>query len=79
MNLSLNEFVTMLVAASFALVAGASLVSRFLHLRAEKRLVRMRTVCRLCGSRFISDQSGRITHCPACDKPNLRRGNGRLG
>jgi hypothetical protein len=79
MNLSLNEFVSMLVLGSFALVAGASLGSRFLHLRAEKRLVRRRTVCRLCGNRFISDQSGITNHCPSCDKPNLRRGNGRLG
>ena len=79
MNLSLNDFVTGVLSASLLLVASVSLVSRFLHMRAEKRLVRMRTVCRLCGNSFISDDSGKIRQCPFCDTPNLRRGNGRLG
>lgn len=79
MDLSLNEFVTAVLAASLALVAGVSLLSRLLHLRAENRLVRMRTVCRLCGNNFLADHSGKLCQCPSCDKPNLRRGNGRLG
>ncbi len=79
MILSLNDFVTGVLSASLLLVAGISLVSRFLHMRAERRLVRMRTVCRLCGNSFLSDYSGKICQCPSCDKPNLRRGNGRLG
>jgi predicted Zn-ribbon and HTH transcriptional regulator len=79
MSLSLNELVTLVVTASLLLVAFASVVSRYLHLRAENRLVRMRTLCRICGHSFISDQSGKLCHCPLCDKPNLRRRNGRLG
>lgn len=79
MNLSLNELVALVVFVTLILVTGVSMFSRFLHLRAEKRLVRMRTVCRICGNSFISDHSGKSCQCPSCDKPNLRRGNGRLG
>lgn len=79
MNLSLNEFVTGVLSVSLVLVAGLSFLSRYLHMRAEKRLVRMRIICRLCGNSFVSDQSGKLCQCPSCGKPNLRRGNGRLG
>ena len=79
MNLSLNDFVTGLLAASLVLVAGISFLSRYLHMRAEKRLVRMRVICRLCGNSFVSEHSGKICQCPSCGKPNLRRRNGRLG
>ena len=79
MSLSLNEFVTMVVFATLILVVCASMFSRFLHVRSEKRLVRMRAVCRICGSSFITEHSGIICQCPACDKQNLRRGTGRLG
>jgi len=79
MNMSLNELVTMVLFATLILVACASMFSRFLHVRSEKRLVRMRAVCRICGSSFITTHSGIICQCPACDKQNLRRRNGRLG
>ena len=79
MSLTLSEFVTILVAASLLLVAVASLVSRYLHLRAEKRLVRIRAVCRICGCSFIADGDANFFYCVACNKPNLRRRNGRLG
>jgi hypothetical protein len=79
MNLSLNEFVTGVLSVSLVLVAGLSFLSRYLNMRAEKRLVRMKIICRLCGSSFVSDQSGKLCQCPSCGKPNLRRGNGRLG
>jgi predicted Zn-ribbon and HTH transcriptional regulator len=79
MNLSLNDFVTGVLAASLVLVAGISFLSRYLHMRAERRLVRMRIICRLCGNSFVSEHSEKICQCPSCGKPNLRRGNGRLG
>ena len=79
MELSLNELVTAVLMGSVSLVAFFSVASRFLHARAERRLVRMKTVCRLCGHVFISPESGKITDCTACGKPNLRRRNGRLG
>lgn len=79
MTLNLNEFVLAVVFGSFILVAGFSMLSRFLHLRAEARLVRLRTVCRMCGNAFISDHSGKLCQCPSCEKPNFRRGNGKLG
>jgi Zn finger protein HypA/HybF involved in hydrogenase expression len=61
------------------LVAGISFLSRYLHMRAERRLVRMRIICRLCRNSFVSEHSEKICRCPSCGKPNLRRGNGRLG
>jgi predicted Zn-ribbon and HTH transcriptional regulator len=79
MNLSLNDFVTGVLAASLVLVAGISFLSRYLHMRAEKRLVGMRIICRLCGNSFVSEHSEKICQCPSCGKPNLRSGNGKLG
>lgn len=79
MNLSLNVFVTGVLAASLVLVAGISFISRYLHIRAEKRLVRMRIICRICGNSFVSEHSGKICQCPSCGKPNLRCRNGKLG
>ena len=79
MSLTLSEFVTMLVASSLLLVSVASLASRYLHVRAEKRLVHIRAVCRICGCSFIADNNVDYFYCFACNKPNLRRRNGRLG
>lgn len=79
MSLNLNEFVFVVLFGSMLLAAGVSVLSRFLHHRAENRLVRTRIVCRICGNIFVSERSGNFCHCPACDKPNLHRGNGKLG
>jgi predicted Zn-ribbon and HTH transcriptional regulator len=79
MELSLNDFVVIIVAGSMLVVAGVSVVSRFLHHRAEARLVGERTVCRLCGHISATDHSGKLSHCKSCGKPNLSRGNGKLG
>jgi predicted Zn-ribbon and HTH transcriptional regulator len=79
MTLNLNEFVLAVVFGSLILVAVVSVISRFLHLRAELRLARSRMVCRICGSVFVSEHSGKLCQCPSCDKPNFRRGNGKLG
>lgn len=79
MELNLNELVTAVLMGSVSLVAFFSVTSRFLHARSERRLVRMKTVCRLCGHVFISPNSGKVTECTACGKPNLLRHNGRLG
>jgi len=79
MSLNLNEFVLVVLSLSLLVAAGVSVLSRFLHLRAESRLVRARTVCRICGSVYVSEHTGNPCHCPSCGKPNLRRGNGKLG
>lgn len=79
MKLSLEEMVTAVIFGSFLLVIAMSLVSRMLHRRAEIRLERTRSVCRLCGHLFIEPNAGRISHCPSCDALNFDKGNGRLG
>lgn len=79
MDLNLNEFVLVVLAGSLLLTAAVSVLSRLLHVKAESRLSRARAVCRICGHVFVFPHSVKISRCPACDKPNLRRGNGRLG
>lgn len=79
MELSLNEFVAAVVWACICLVALFSIVSRFLHARAERRLVGTRVICRICGNVFVSPHSGKLTECTACGKPNLHKHNGMLG
>lgn len=79
MELSLNELVAAVLMGSVSLVAFFSVTSRFLHARAERRIVRMKAVCRLCGNVFIPSESGKFADCTACGKPNLQRRNGRLG
>lgn len=79
MSLGLNEFVLVVVFGSLLLVAGASALSRFLHFRAENRLMGARAICRICGNVFVAEHSGKVCDCPTCGKPNLRRRNGKLG
>lgn len=79
MELALNEFVAAVVWASVLLVAFMSVVSRFLHERAERRITGSRIACRLCGRVFISTDSGKFAHCTSCGHPNLSRRNGNLG
>lgn len=79
MDLTLNELVTGVVFGSILMVAGISFISRFQHWKTERRLERMRTVCRLCGHVFISGHEGNLIHCEGCDALNRREGNGKLG
>lgn len=79
MDLTLNDFVLGVIFGSLALVAGFSFLSRFLHWRTERRLERLRTVCRLCGHVFASGHEGNLSHCEICDALNRRDHNGKLG
>ena len=79
MELSLNEFVLLIIFGSLIVVAFASAISRFLHHRREFRVVSVRITCRLCGNVFISAHSGKLCHCSSCDALNLHKGNGKLG
>ncbi len=79
MELTLNEMVLGVIFASLVFIGGISVVSRTLHWKAERRLDRMRTVCRLCGHVFISGHEGNLNHCDVCDALNRRKGNGKLG
>ena len=48
MELTLADFVLIVLSASFAMVVLFTLVSRTLHARAESRSLAHRVVCRLC-------------------------------
>ena len=79
MKLSLNEMVTGVVMGSILLIVVMSFISRMLHQRAEKRIAKVRCVCRLCGNVFPERNAAELSHCPACNALNLIKGNGKLG
>ncbi|QTN30878.1 hypothetical protein HZ994_00565 [Akkermansiaceae bacterium] len=79
MELGLSDFVVAVLWGALLLVGFFSVVSRFLHGRAERRLAATRTVCRLCGHVFATSHSGGVAECKSCGKPNLHRHNGSLG
>lgn len=79
MDLTLDEAVTIIICGSFFAVAGMTVLSRLRHRAAELRMIRSRSVCRLCGHVYLAEHSGKLTHCPDCDCLNLRVRNGHLG
>lgn len=79
MSLGLDEAVTAVICGSLFAVACLTVLSRLRHRAAELRMIRTRSVCRLCGHVFRAEHSGKLTHCPECDCLNLRNSNGHLG
>lgn len=79
MDLSLDGLVTLVVFGSLGVVVFVTLVSRFLHKKAEAALVRQRRTCRLCGHIYLSSNASKVEHCVSCDALNLQRKNGKLG
>lgn len=73
MELTLPEFsLAVLLCSGFAVLA-ISLVSRWLHARAEARSLRDRVICRLCLHAFTDEQHiprGRVIECPNCGAAN---------
>ena len=79
MDLSLNEFVTGIVAGAFLLVASFTAISRIVRARGERQSLDRRIVCRLCLHAFEDNGHGRIVECPACHTTTLRAGARPLG
>lgn len=79
MELTLNDFVLGVLAATLVAVALIGMVSRFFHWKNERNLKRMVTVCRLCGHVFMNRENVDPVECPACHAMNRRNGNGKLG
>ncbi|MES2983173.1 MAG: hypothetical protein V4727_12745 [Verrucomicrobiota bacterium] len=79
MDLTLNDFVLGVLFATLIAVLVIGTFSRFLHLKNERKLKRLVTVCRLCGHVFLNRDSAELVHCDACHAVNRRKGNGKLG
>jgi hypothetical protein len=66
MELSLAEFVLLLLLGSFGLVLLSALLSRYFHARTERRALVRRVICRLCLHAFEDSSRDRIVACPVC-------------
>jgi len=79
MDLTIAEFVFLILFSSCVLVLGCSVISRRLHANAEKRSIARRIVCRLCLHAFENTGSGQIVDCPQCGAANERGRSRKLG
>lgn len=79
MELTLADFVLLVVFGACVVVLAFTFVSRTLHARAESRSLARRVVCRLCLHAFESQESAGIVSCPACGAANEKGRGRRLG
>ncbi len=79
MELTLADFVLIVLFASGALVVLFTLVSRTLHARAESRSLAHRVVCRLCLHAFEDTSHVAVVNCPVCAAANEKGRSRRLG
>jgi len=70
MNLTLSEFVILVLVGAAGLVLLATLISRASQRRAERQVLRQRVVCRLCLHSFENPHGPKIIECPACGVRN---------
>ena len=79
MELTLTEFVLLVVFGSCLLVPFFTMVSRTLHARSEARSLQARLICRLCLHAYQDFGPGKIVHCPRCGAANQRGHDPRKG
>lgn len=79
MDLTLADFVLILLLGTCGLVVFFSIVSRTLHNRAEARSLARRLICRLCLHAFETSDRAKIVDCPHCGVANERGRSRRLG
>ena len=79
MEMSLAEFVLLVVFGSCVLVALCTLASRTLHARAESRSLARRVICRLCLHAFEAHGRAKLIRCPQCGAANETGRSRRLG
>lgn len=73
MEITLSQFVLVVVFGCCASVLLLAAVSRFLHHRSEKRALRRRIVCRLCLHAFEDLSDATLVDCPSCHSLNERK------
>jgi protein-arginine kinase activator protein McsA len=79
MDLTLADFVLIIVLGSFALVPIFAVISQTLHNRVEKRALANRVICRLCLYAFEDVSHGRTFDCPVCGATNEKGRSRKLG
>ena len=73
MEITLSHFVLVVVFGCCVGVLVLAAVSRFLHYRSEKRALRRRIICRLCGHAFENLSDAVLVECPSCHARNERK------
>jgi hypothetical protein len=79
MELTLTDFVFYTLLGSMGLVLFFTLVSRTLRVRAEKRSLANRVICRLCLHAFEETSHVNIVKCPVCGAANEKGRCHRVG
>ncbi len=79
MELRLADFVVFVLVGSFSLMLVFATVSRLLHLRAERRSLANRVICRLCLHAFEDRSHVGTVDCPMCGTVNEKGRSRRLG
>jgi rubrerythrin len=79
MNLTLADFVLIVLLGSSLMMIAFAVVSRTLHYRAENRALANRVICRLCLHAFEDTSHVHLVNCPACDAVNEKGRSRRLG
>lgn len=72
MELTLTEFVLLVVFGTFLTVLCFAVISRMLLARSEARALKRRFICRLCLHAYEDFGRDRITSCPRCGAANER-------
>ena len=79
MELTLTDFVLLVVFGACMLVLLFTVVSRTLHARSEARSLASRFICRLCMHAYEDHGHARVVACPRCDAHNERGRDSRKG
>lgn len=79
MELRLADFVVFVLVGSFSLMLVFAILSRLLHIRAERRSLANRVICRLCLHAFEDRSHVGTVDCPMCGAVNEKGRSRRLG
>lgn len=79
MDLTLGNFVLLVLLGSFGLMLSFAVGSRWLHARAERRSLANRVICRLCLHAFEDTSHVGSVDCPICGATNEKGRSRRLG
>jgi hypothetical protein len=73
MELSLPEFVYLILLVTSSGVIIFTLISRWAHFRYEKHALKRRIICRLCLHAFEDESPpGTLVNCPKCNAANQK-------
>jgi hypothetical protein len=79
MELTLSNFVLLVLVGSFVMVPVLAVVSRSFHQRKERRSLANRVICRLCLHAFEDTSHVHTVDCPVCGAVNEKGRSRRLG